>query len=530
VTGGLRGVFAGLAAAWLAAFIPLCAAVAAQPSSKGVLAPSSPAIVNLGAFPDVESRSARFTLANTGEEPVEVISVSHSCGCADPEVSLRQVEPGETTEITLRTLAGTLKGPFSKSFYVLTSSVDPDARVIQLTIAGRGEPAAPGAEAADAAEGAVEVPDAAVPAPEGQAAPLAVEFFVQEGCAECKLLRGRFIPAAEERYGGRVGITVLDTHKREIFLRLLAVLEAHSVKENEPIYMVLAGREVIPGWDAIRRRGIASIDALLASPPQEALPPPAEAPLGGNAAERLARRFTVGATALAGLADGLNPCAFTTIVFLTSLLALGGRSGRAVLAGGLSFCLASFVTYFLIGLGLLYSLRQADGVGWLREAIGWGTVAVLLVFAALSLLDAWRYRRTGDPGSVLLQLPAPVKRRIREFAVKRWGGPAVFGAGFLCGAGVTVLESVCTGQLYLPTLVMVSREGGGARVWGLLALYNVMFIVPLFAVFLLAASGFRSQRLAELSRRHVVPSKVLLAAVFLALAALLVLQRHGTGG
>ena len=84
-----------------------------------------------------------------------------------------------------------------------------------------------------------------------------------------------------------------------------------------------------------------------------------------------------------------------------------------------------------------------------------------------------------------------------------------------------MLESVCTGQMYLPTLVFMSREGGGLRAWGLLLLYNVLFVVPLFAVFLLGASGVRSQRLADWTRRNVVPAKLLLAAVFLVLAALL---------
>jgi cytochrome c biogenesis protein CcdA len=77
--------------------------------------------------------------------------------------------------------------------------------------------------------------------------------------------------------------------------------------------------------------------------------------------------------------------------------------------------------------------------------------------------------------------------------------------------------------MYLPTLVFMSRDGGGFRAWGMLLLYNILFIVPLFAVFLLGAFGVRSQRLAELTRRHVVPSKILLSLVFFALAVFLLL-------
>jgi cytochrome c biogenesis protein CcdA len=357
-----------------------------------------------------------------------------------------------------------------------------------------------------------------------------VEFFVQEGCAECLVLRRDYLPALASRYAYRVRTAVSDTHSVSTFLRLLEKLEACGIKANEPVYMVVGGGKVLSGWGEIEKRGFNLIDAALSGTLK--VDPPGAGVSGStsksqaagteeNAAARLFRRFGWPAVAIAGLADGLNPCAFATIVFLTSILASGGRRGRSVFMGGLAFCVASFVTYFLIGFGLLSALRRLEGLAVLRFIVEWGTVAALMILGALSLLDAWRYGRTGDAVSVRLQLPAGVKRRIRVFAHKRWGGAAVFGTGLLCGAGVTLLESVCTGQMYLPTLVFMSREGGGLRAWGMLLLYNVLFVVPLFAVFMLGAFGVRSQRLAELTRRNVVPSKILLAVVFFALAAFL---------
>jgi cytochrome c biogenesis protein CcdA len=305
------------------------------------------------------------------------------------------------------------------------------------------------------------------------------------------------------------------------------------------------GKQVLSGWGEISKRGFGMIDAALSvtstgsisnsAPPLvrrshrvggclcEKLDSGNASRTEENPAARLFRRFCWPAVAVAGLADGLNPCAFATIVFLTSLLASGGRRGRSVFIGGLAFCVASFVTYFLIGFGLLAALRRLEGLLTVRALVEWGTMAALMILGAFSLLDAWRYSQSGDAGSVRLQLPAGVKRRIRLFARERWGGAAVFGTGLLCGAGVTLLESVCTGQMYLPTLVFMSRDGGGFRAWGMLLLYNILFIVPLFAVFLLGAFGVRSQRLAELTRRHVVPSKILLSLVFFALAVFLLL-------
>ena len=515
-----------------------------QEGSVGRLVVEGSDCAMMGDFVSSQSQTVRFQLRNAGTVPIGIKAISKSCGCADADASTNHVEAGARVDVTMRTLPDKLVGSFSKSFYVITTSSDPQFRAVQLTLVGRGIEAPAGIQGKTATVEQVtpaatpspkvetEMPSlpsvAAEVAPSPDAALLSVEFFVQEGCAECLLLRREFLPAFAARYGYRLRPVVSDTHDRATFLRLLDTLETCGVTANEPLYMVVDGKTVLAGWREVERRGFEVVDTALSgrgvSMPEKAegKAHAAEPPVSeGHSAARLFRRFVWTAVAAAGLADGLNPCAFATIVFLTSLLATGGRRGRAVFLGGLAFCLASFLTYFLIGLGLLSALRRLEGLGGVRAIVEWGTIAALAVLGALSLLDAWRYGRTGDARTVRLQLPDGVKRRIRSFAIARWGGPAVFGTGLVCGAGVTVLESVCTGQMYLPTLVFMSREGGGVRAWGLLLLYNVLFIVPLLVVFILGALGVRSQRLAAWTRNHVVPSKVLLAGVFFVLAALL---------
>jgi len=510
--------------------------------------------VSLGDFPAEQSKTVAFKLKNVGDAAIGIMSVSRACGCADAFMTTNVVDKGASVGITFKTYPDKLPGAFVKTFYVITDSPDPRTRLVQLVVTGNGivTKGKAGASSAVVATNElassnlfVQAAQPALPPPlhsgVGQLQQdlrLDVEFFVQEGCAECLVLRRDYLPALANRYAYRVRTTVSDTHSISTFLRLLEKLEACGIKANEPVYMVVGGGKVLSGWGEIEKRGFNLIDAAL-SGTLKADPPgvgvsgiPSKAQAAGteeNAAARLFRRFGWPAVAIAGLADGLNPCAFATIVFLTSILASGGRRGRAVFMGGLAFCVASFVTYFLIGFGLLSALRRLEGLAMVRLIVEWGTVAALMILGAVSLLDAWRYSRTGEAGSVRLQLPAGVKRRIHIFARHRWGGAAVFGTGLLCGAGVTLLESVCTGQMYLPTLVFMSREGGGFRAWGMLLLYNVLFVVPLFAVFLLGAFGVRSKRLAELTRRNVVPSKILLSAVFFGLAAFLLVyaMEHG---
>jgi hypothetical protein len=528
----------------LLVFLSAISALAEKPKG-GRLVVEGSYRVSLGEFPAEQSKTVAYTLKNVGDAAIGITSVSRACGCADAFMTTNVVDKGASVGITFKTYPDKLPGAFNKTFYVITDSPDPRTKLVQLVVTGNGIVTKGKSGAASAVvttnawassnlltQGSQSAPP---PSQSGtgqlqQDLRLDVEFFVQEGCAECLVLRRDYLPALASRYAYRVRTVVSDTHSISTFLRLLEKLEACGIKANEPVYMVVGGGTVLSGWGEIAKRGFNLIDAALSVPLKVSSSgagvsgSTSKAQAAGtqeNAAARLFRRFGWPAVAIAGLADGLNPCAFATIVFLTSLLASGGRRGKAVFMGGLAFCFASFVTYFLIGFGLLSALRRLEGLVMVRFIVEWGTVAALMILGALSLLDAWRYSRTGDAGSVRLQLPKGVKQRIRRFALNRWGGAAVFGTGLLCGAGVTLLESVCTGQMYLPTLVFMSREGGGCRAWGMLLLYNVLFVVPLFAVFMMGAFGVRSQRLAVLTRRHVVPSKILLAAVFFALAAFL---------
>ncbi len=78
--------------------------------------------------------------------------------------------------------------------------------------------------------------------------------------------------------------------------------------------------------------------------------------------------------------------------------------------------------------------------------------------------------------------------------------------------------SLCTGQIYLPVLALISQSQ--ARYFYLL-LYNLMFILPLVIVLTAVCLGMGFRRFIELSERYTAFTKLLLAGVFFALAGLL---------
>ncbi len=86
---------------------------------------------------------------------------------------------------------------------------------------------------------------------------------------------------------------------------------------------------------------------------------------------------------------------------------------------------------------------------------------------------------------------------------------------------VSSLEFVCTGQVYLPIIIAINRQGFGARAFSLLLLYNVAFIVPLLAVTILAYYGVGANALAKWARNHVFATKLAMTVLFLAMAILM---------
>ena len=259
--------------------------------------------------------------------------------------------------------------------------------------------------------------------------------------------------------------------------------------------------------------------------------PVAVIPVTGVAVEgrgpSVASRFTLPAILLAGFVDGFNPCSFAIMISLAGILAIGGRRRRARIAGGLAFCAASFLTYMLMGLGLMQALRALEGLRIVHDLVLGVLAFVLFVLSFLSFRDAVRFRKIPVFTVVTLKLPEGVKNLIRTIAMSSWSGPAVVLAGFGCGFLVTLLDALCTGQVYVPVLALIAREPGAWRSFSLLVAYNLAFIAPLVAVFVLASRTTDAFQMAKWSSRNVIPAKIGLGIMFAVLGVLL-LPRVGS--
>lgn len=347
-----------------------------------------------------------------------------------------------------------------------------------------------------------------------------IEFFYQQLCDDCNRVENEILPEFESLYGGCYILNKCDVGIMTNYLRLAGYQERLGCKTEADVSMVVNGRIMLNGLGEIRNGLFETMDRMLAGNLQAV--PATPSPIA--AMQTRMRQFTMAGVMVAGFVDGLNPCAIATFVFFMSLLALLKTGGRPLLLAGVAFCAASFLTYFAIGLGLLRALHLAAGFGTARAAIEVGMTALLLLLAGLSFRDAWHYRNGSNPKSLSLRLPRPIM--LLTHAVMRRGLQSrhlVLG-GIGIGMLVTVLESICTGQIYVPTLVLVLRSGSSfLQATAYLALYNVLFILPLIIILWLTWRGLKTAELLDWSRRNVAFSKCLLGFFFLGLAALLMM-------
>jgi len=215
----------------------------------------------------------------------------------------------------------------------------------------------------------------------------------------------------------------------------------------------------------------------------------------------------------AGLLDGVNPCAFSTLLFFLSFISLRRQDRRSLFFVGLSFIGAVFLAYFLIGLGFLQVLRALLSAGRATYVVKGLISCFAVILVALNLRDA-ALARQGRAGESALQLPKSLKRLshrvIRSFSVLPF---FILGAA-LSGFLVSVIELACTGQVYLPTLVYMNQSALNHWSILLLLLYNVGFILPLSLVFVLYLFGLQHEGLRAWYGKRIFLVRLGTAALF----------------
>jgi cytochrome c biogenesis protein CcdA len=206
--------------------------------------------------------------------------------------------------------------------------------------------------------------------------------------------------------------------------------------------------------------------------------------------------ITLPTVLVAGVVDGINPCAFTVLLlFITALLTsvqVGAQSVNAIrvriLARGGIYIAAIFVTYLALGVGLL----QTIGL-FTRQHLPARLGALFAILFGLWMLKdfflpnwGWRLQAPGKVGA------------LAHGAAQKATVPALIVGGFLIG----LCTVPCSGAVYLGVLSLLALQPSVLLGYTFLVLYNLVFVLPLIVILVAASARPTLNRLAHWNIHH----------------------------
>ncbi len=220
----------------------------------------------------------------------------------------------------------------------------------------------------------------------------------------------------------------------------------------------------------------------------------------------------------AALVDSLNPCSFALLlVFIATVIAMVERQSddrsiglarQWLLSRGGVYIFGIFVTYLVLGLGLLGALgvaKSLSGAHLVSRAAALVAIGLGLVALQEALVPELGTRLTAH-----INMP-----RVRGL-VARMSIPGLFGAGVLVG----LCTVPCSGTVYLAVLALLSAQTTAVQGIGWLVLYNAVFVLPLLVLLGVAASRPVYRRLTRWQVHHRATLKLATSAMALSVGML----------
>lgn len=175
-----------------------------------------------------------------------------------------------------------------------------------------------------------------------------------------------------------------------------------------------------------------------------------------------------------GLIDSFNPCAIAILLLFIALSFTLLKSHSLMLIMGFFYIVSIYLTYLLIGLGLL-KVMHIFGIPHLVTIIG----ASLVILAGLIGLKDYFFPK------FLPNLNLRITLGTRQ-VISQWAYRATVPAAIIVGFLVALGEFPCSGAIYLSTISLLGDSTTFFKGFFYLLIYNLMFIVPLIAIYLVA--------------------------------------------
>lgn len=209
-------------------------------------------------------------------------------------------------------------------------------------------------------------------------------------------------------------------------------------------------------------------------------------------------QLTLGVITAAALADSINPCVIGALVFLLAFMTRVFKTRMMMIFGGLLYTSVVYVTYLLLGFGIL----QVTGAADIAEMFTLIAAVLAILAGFLEIKDYFWYGK----GFSLQMLPggaARLKYYVGQIEKMEKKHPLFLLLSIaLLGVFVVIIELPCTGAPYLAILALLQDESTQGQAVPLLLFYNLVFVLPLIFIVGVTYFGVSSEQIEAWRKRH----------------------------
>ncbi len=224
-----------------------------------------------------------------------------------------------------------------------------------------------------------------------------------------------------------------------------------------------------------------------------------------NFSESLTMPILIGAA----LVDSINPCEFAVLLILIATILASGNKKRALLSG-LAYSASIFISYFLMGLGL-YSVISSFGTPVIFMKII-GGIAILI--GLFNIKDYFWYGKV-----FLMEVPLSWRPKLKSL-VKSMTGPL---SAFLIGFLVSLFLLPCTSGPYIVILGMLGHGETFSKAIWLLALYNLIFVLPMIIISIGMYFGMNVEKAEETRNKNLKVLHLIAGTIMMIMGLFLIL-------
>ncbi|MCX7843210.1 MAG: hypothetical protein N2489_09080 [Clostridia bacterium] len=226
----------------------------------------------------------------------------------------------------------------------------------------------------------------------------------------------------------------------------------------------------------------------------------------------------------AGLINGLNPCSLSMLLFLLSLLIV--KKDMKILSIGMIFIFAKLITYIFLGTVLYEFLKVIDMN--LYSLVMKLVMGVFISFTAYLNIRDYFSAKKEKYGEIKNQLPSLLRKFNHTIISKTKlinGQLGLSVAAGILGIVVSIGEFLCTGQVYLATIIyFVQAEGNfNLSAFAYLTIYSLSFIIPSLFILLVLVRTKRLMELSEALRKRLPIIKLATAFVLIAVGGYVII-------